>query len=92
MTKLEQKLNFAMTTITTHQAKTHLSRYLAEVEAGQEIVIARGKHPIARLIPIKPTRKKKQRPKVGATIDPPFVIPDEAFAALTQDELKEWGL
>ena len=36
-----------MTTITTHQAKTHLSRYLADVENGQEFIIARGKSAVA---------------------------------------------
>lgn len=80
-----------MTTITTHQAKTHLSRYLAEVEKGEEYVIARGKKPVAMLVPMKPA-KTKPRPKVGDTLDPPFPIPDEALAPLTDEELKEWGL
>ncbi|MFM8364910.1 MAG: type II toxin-antitoxin system Phd/YefM family antitoxin, partial [Verrucomicrobiota bacterium] len=40
-------------TITVHEAKTHLSRYLAEVENGLEILIARGKKPVARLVPLK---------------------------------------
>ena len=39
-------------TITVHEAKTHLSRYLAEVENGLEILIARGKKPVARLVPL----------------------------------------
>ena len=34
------------------EAKTHLSDLLARVEAGEEIIIARGKTPIARLAPI----------------------------------------
>lgn len=80
-----------METITTHEAKTHLSRYLAEVEQGKEYVIARGKTAVAMLVPMKPV-KQKPRPKVGETIDPPFVIPDAAFAPLTDEELKEWGL
>ena len=80
-----------METITTHEAKTHLSRYLAEVEQGKEYVIARGKTAVAMLVPMKPV-KQKPRPTVGETIDPPFVIPDTAFAPLTDEELKEWGL
>ena len=80
-----------MKTITTHEAKTHLSRYLAEVEKGASIKIARGKHEVAMLVPI-PVEAKPERPKVGETLDPPFEIPDSAFAPLTEEELKEWGL
>ena len=43
-----------METITTHEAKTHLSRYLAEVEGGKEFIIARGKNPVAKLVPLSP--------------------------------------
>lgn len=80
-----------MTTITTHEAKTHLSRYLAEVEQGKEYIIARGKHAVAMLVPV-PAKSATPRPKVGETLDPPFDIPDSAFAPLTEEELKEWGL
>ncbi len=80
-----------MTTITTHEAKTHLSRYLAEVEQGKEYIIARGKTAVAMLVPVK-AAEPKPRPKVGETLDSPFPIPDSAFAPLTEEELKEWGL
>lgn len=79
-----------MKTITTHEAKTHLSRYLAEVEGGEEIVIARGKTPVAKLVPIPP--EPKTRPKVGEHLGPVIEIPDSAFAPLTEEELEEWGL
>ncbi len=80
-----------MTTITTHEAKTHLSRYLAEVEKGKEFIIARGKSAVAMLVPLK-KNQLKARPKVGETLDPPWEIPDSVFAPLTKEELKEWGL
>lgn len=80
-----------MNTITTHEAKTHLSRYLAEVEKGQEFIIARGKTAVAMLVPVKPARKKP-RPKVGDIKGKPFEFPAAAFAPLTKAELKEWGL
>lgn len=38
-------------TVNVHEAKTHLSRLLARVEAGERIVIARAGHPVAELIP-----------------------------------------
>ena len=80
-----------MTTITTHEAKTHLSHYLAEVEKGKEFVIARGKTAVAMLVPLKP-QETKPRPKVGDIKGEPFEFPDSAFAPLTSEELKEWGL
>lgn len=80
-----------MKTITTHEAKTHLSRYLAEVEKGEEFVIARGKNAVARLVPMAPP-ERKPRPKVGEIEGEPFEFPDSAFAPLTDEELKEWSL
>lgn len=41
-----------MTKVNVQEAKTHLSRLLARVEAGEEIVIARAGRPIARLVAI----------------------------------------
>ena len=40
--------------VTVHEAKTHLSRLLRRVGEGEEIIIARGKEPVARLVPIEP--------------------------------------
>lgn len=80
-----------MKTITTHEAKTHLSRYLAEVEKGREFVIARGNKSVARLVPIQPMRRKP-RPKVGEILGAPFEFPASALAPLSKKELAEWGL
>jgi prevent-host-death family protein len=38
--------------VNIHDAKTHLSRLVARVEAGEEIVLARGGRPVARLVPM----------------------------------------
>lgn len=40
-----------MSIVTVHNAKTHLSDLLRRVEEGEEIIIARGRKPVARLIP-----------------------------------------
>jgi len=40
------------TTVNVHEAKTHLSRLLNRVAAGEEIVIAKGGKPFARLVPL----------------------------------------
>jgi prevent-host-death family protein len=46
-----------MQTVTIHEAKTHMSRLLARVEAGEEIVIARGKIEIAKIVPLHPAKR-----------------------------------
>jgi prevent-host-death family protein len=38
--------------VTVHEAKTHLSRLLRRAAEGEQIVIARGKQPLARLVPL----------------------------------------
>lgn len=45
-------------TVNVHQAKTHLSRLLKRVEAGEEIVLARAGKPVAKIVPFVPTRPK----------------------------------
>ena len=45
-------------TVTVHEAKTHLSRLLAQVEAGEEVVIARGNNQIAKIVPLNPAPTK----------------------------------
>ena len=46
--------------VNVHEAKTHLSRLLARVEAGESIVIARAGRPIAVLAPVE--RKTLRKP------------------------------
>ena len=41
-----------MTEVGVHEAKTHLSKLLQRVVAGDEVVITRGGVPIARLVPV----------------------------------------
>lgn len=46
--------------VTVHEAKTHLSRYLAEVEeTGEEIIIARRHQPVARLVAVVKDHKER---------------------------------
>ena len=47
-------------TINVHEAKTHLSRLLVRVEAGEEILISRAGRPIARLVPVRRARGRRQ--------------------------------
>jgi prevent-host-death family protein len=80
-----------MPTITTHEAKTHLSRYLAAVEKGAEFLIARGKKPVARLVPVAASARSP-RPKVGKILGKRFEFPASAFAPTTEEERTAWGL
>jgi prevent-host-death family protein len=75
-----------MSTVTIHAAKTNLSKLLARVEAGEEIVIARGKTPITRLTPIHALPAKRQ---FGAFKGVLSVGPD-FFEPMTNAELAEW--
>jgi prevent-host-death family protein len=46
--------------VNVHEAKTHLSRLLERVEAGEEIVIGRAGRPVARLVPYRTDRTPRQ--------------------------------
>jgi len=49
-----------MRTVNIHEAKTHLSRLLESVVAGEEFIIAKAGHPVARLVPLKGLKKPRQ--------------------------------
>jgi prevent-host-death family protein len=49
-----------MKTINIHQAKTQLSRIVEEVASGQEVIIAKAGRPVAKLVPLKSSEKKRQ--------------------------------
>lgn len=74
-----------MTVVTIHEAKTHLSRLLADVEAGKEVVIARGKQPVAKLVPIEPKPKR-----VPGLWKGKFEVPDDFFDPMSAEELALW--
>jgi prevent-host-death family protein len=76
-----------MTTVTIHEAKTHLSKLIARVEAGEEIVIARGKEPVARLTPVA---SRKRQATFGAVKDLRGIPDSFFFDPLPEEELKLW--
>jgi prevent-host-death family protein len=47
-----------MRVVNVHEAKTHLSRLLDDVQAGEEIVLAKAGRPYARLVPIEPRHRE----------------------------------
>ncbi len=49
-----------MTTVNTHEAKTHLSRLLKRVAAGEEIIIAKAGKAVARLVPLESDHHERE--------------------------------
>lgn len=42
--------------MTIHEAKTHFSKLIRRAEAGEEIVVRRGRDPVARIVPLPKRR------------------------------------
>lgn len=73
------------TTVNIYEAKTHLSRMIDRVAAGEEIVISRNGRPVARLCPLEPSKRNPIRfglldgqIKVAPDFDAP--LPDDVLA------------
>jgi prevent-host-death family protein len=63
--------------VNIHEAKTHLSRLIKEVQEGEEVIIAKGNKPIVKLVLVPDARPKR---KLGSakgliTISPDFDEP-----------------
>lgn len=69
-------------TVNIHAAKTQLSRLLEQVEAGEEIVIARAGKPIARIVPLGQSRPQRRLGLLAGQ----FTVSDD-FDAPLPDEL-----
>jgi prevent-host-death family protein len=67
------------TTVNIHEAKTHLSRLLERVQAGEEITIAKAGRPIARLIAIHERPKRRTPGSDRIVIHPDFDDPIPEF-------------
>jgi prevent-host-death family protein len=75
-----------MSTVNIHEAKTQLSKLIARVEAGEEIVIARDGSPVARLVAVrKPTMKRVSGRDRGL-----FSVPEDFNAPLPENILTDF--
>jgi prevent-host-death family protein len=72
-----------MITVSVHEAKTHLSRLLERVSAGEEVIIAKRGTPYARLCPLEPRPARRPGLLVGK-------VDDSFFEPLPEDELEAW--
>ena len=75
-----------MSTFNVHEAKTHLSRLLVKVEAGEEVVIARSGKPVARLVGYRRSRPVR---RFGA-LEGRLTVDDSFFDPLPESELAAW--
>jgi prevent-host-death family protein len=73
-------------TITIHKAKTQLSKLIEKACKGEEIIIARGKKPVVRLVAIEDKRGNR---KPGA-LKGKIKIGPEFFEPLPPEELEGW--
>ncbi|WP_310498493.1 type II toxin-antitoxin system prevent-host-death family antitoxin [Sandarakinorhabdus sp.] len=73
-----------MAQFTVHDAKTNLSRLIADALAGGDVVIARGSTPVVRLVPVAPRGQRcfgalKGRISIDSRFDEP--LPDDEQGA-----------
>jgi antitoxin (DNA-binding transcriptional repressor) of toxin-antitoxin stability system len=78
-----------MKPFTVHAAKTHLSRLIAKACAGEEVVIARGKTPLVRLVPIAGPNEPPIGRIRGAAKGLGY-LDDSFFDPLPESELALW--
>ena len=72
-----------MVMVNVHEAKTHLSRLLERAHAGEEIIIAKGGRPHARLVPLEPPAPRQPGLLSGK-------VEDSFFEPLPEAELAAW--
>ena len=79
-----------MATVTVHEAKTNLSELLRRVEAGEEIIIARGDKPVAILRDYKSEEIKKKRLAGMGSLEGKFPVPPDSvfFDPLSEEDIE----
>lgn len=75
-----------MTTVNIHQAKTHLSRLIAEVARGEEVIISRAGTPIARLVPYATATPQRMLGRDRGL----FEVPNDFDAPLAGDVIESF--
>ena len=75
-----------MPTVTIHKAKTNLSRLIEKAAKGEEIIIARGSKPVARLVALGEVKGKRQ----PGALKGKLLVGREFFEPLPESELTRW--
>ena len=79
-----------MRSVTVHQAKTTLSKLLAAVDQGEEIIVCRGDLPVAKLVPLRPP--PRSRPRVGEVTSRRVKHTEDCFDPVDKNDEALWGL
>ena len=74
-----------MITVNVHEAKTNLSRLLAQAEAGEDVVIARNGKPVAQIVCVQKHGKRQFGSMKGQ-----IKLDDSFFDPLPEEELAAW--
>lgn len=72
--------------VTIHDAKTNLSQLIRKVSEGEEVIIARGSQPVAKLVPIN----EETGQRVPGALKGKLVVGPEFFEPLPEEELATW--
>jgi prevent-host-death family protein len=75
-----------MSIFTIHQAKTNLSRLIEKASQGEEVIIARGSKPVARVVPVGEVKGKRQPGSLKGKLR----VGPEFFEPLPIAELSSW--
>lgn len=78
-----------MVAINVHEAKAHLSEYLARVEAGETVIISRRNKPVAKLVPILSEEGERKPRPIGLAKGMGHVGP-AFFEPMDENELDLW--
>ena len=77
---------------TVHQAKTQFSKLLKMAEAGEEVIVMRGKKPVAKIVAVEqPAGTLKPSFRYIGAFEGLAHAEDSAFDPLTDEELVEYG-
>ena len=73
---------------TIRQAQKNFSMLLRKAVRGEEVIIARGRTPVAKLVAVPHLRKKR----VPGSLKGKISYISDAFAPMTKEELAKWGI
>ena len=71
-----------MSMVNIHEAKTHLSKLVEQVEQGESVIIARAGKPVARLVPLEQQVPRSRSGFLSGT----FTTPED-FDSMASDEI-----
>jgi prevent-host-death family protein len=76
-----------MPIVTIHHAKANLSKLIEKATAGEEVIIARGTKPVARLVAVSEVKGKRNPGSLKGVLH----VGPEFFEPLPEDELSHSG-